>query len=140
MLGPVTSVIGSIQAIEAITGTAVTEACVDKGYRGHDYTGPATVHIGMGSRRRPRSERMRRRRRSAVEPKIGHLKSENRMGRCFLGGLAGDAINAVLAAAGSNLRKLLALLLCALTNWLSLTIKTAQNSLAPQRDRTVLAT
>lgn len=131
---------GAIQAIEAITGTAVMEACVDKGYRGHDYTGPATVHIGMASRHRPRSERLRRRRRSAVEPKIGHLKSECRMDRCFLHGLAGDAINAVLAAAGSNLRKLLALFLCALTNWLILTFKTAQNSLAPKQDRTLLVT
>ncbi len=46
-------------------------------------------------------------RRSAVEPKIGHLKSDNRMGRCFLKGLVGDEINAILAAAGSNLQKLL---------------------------------
>ena len=115
----------TIQTVEAMTATAVTEVCVDKGYRGHDYRGPATVHIGMGSRHRPRSERLRRRRRSAVEPKIGHLKSDNRMDRCFLRGLVGDAINAVLAAAGSNLRKLLALLLCALTNWLIQTIQTA---------------
>jgi len=54
-----------------------------------------------------RSERCRRRRRSAVEPKIGHLKSDHRMGRCFLAGLRGDAINAVLTAAGANMRKLL---------------------------------
>jgi transposase, IS5 family len=130
----------ALQAVEAITGMAVTEACVDKGYRGHDYIGQATVHIGMGSRHRPRAERLRRRRRSAVEPKIGHLKSENRMGRCFLRGLVGDAINALLAAAGSNLRKLLALFLCAFTNWLNLTIKTAQNSLVPQHDLTLRAT
>ena len=42
-----------------------------------------------------------------VEPMIGHLKSDNRMGRCFLKGVAGDEINAVLSAAGSNLQKLL---------------------------------
>ena len=58
---------------------------------------------------RIRAERKRSRRRSAIEPKIGHLKSDHRMGRCFLARLAGDAINAVLAAAGSNLRKLLGL-------------------------------
>ncbi len=45
-----------------------------------------------------------------LSPKIGHLKSDHRMNRCFLAGLRGDAINAVLAAAGSNLRKLLGLL------------------------------
>ncbi len=48
------------------------------------------------------------RRRSAVEPVIGHAKSEHRMGRNYLAGQAGDAINAVLAAAGYNFRRLLA--------------------------------
>ncbi|MBI3834249.1 MAG: hypothetical protein HY287_07970, partial [Planctomycetes bacterium] len=45
---------------------------------------------------------------------IGHLKSDHRMDRCFLKGLTGDAINAVLAAAGSNLQKLLRRLAAAL--------------------------
>src|SRR4051812_27501516 len=47
------------------------------------------------------------RRRSAVEPTIGHLKNEHRMGRNHLAGRAGDAVNAVLAAAGYNFRLLL---------------------------------
>jgi len=51
----------------------------------------------------PSSQKKRRKRRSAVEPKVGHLKSGNCLGRCFLKGLTGDAINAILAAAGSNL-------------------------------------
>ena len=42
------------------------------------------------------------RRRSAVEPVIGHLKAEHRMGRNTLVHSAGDAANAVLAAAGYN--------------------------------------
>lgn len=113
---------GTLAAVETITGIAVAEACVDKGYRGHDYTGPATIHIGAAGRQRPRAERLRRRRRSAVEPKIGHLKTDCRMNRCFLRGLPGDAINAILSAAGSNLRKLLKLFLFALINWLKLTI------------------
>ena len=99
--------------VEAITGVPVTDAYVDKGYRGHRYTGPAEVHIaGQRKKSATRSERVRRRRRSAIEPKIGHLKSDHRMGRCFLARLHGDAINAVLAAAGANLRKLLGLYGC----------------------------
>ena len=47
------------------------------------------------------------RRRSAVEPVIGHLKSEHRMGRNYLWHRQGDAINAVLAATGYNFRLLL---------------------------------
>ena len=46
-------------------------------------------------------------RRAAVEPVIGHLKAEHRMGRNYLGHSAGDAINAVLAAVGYNFRLLL---------------------------------
>jgi len=101
----------TLSATEHVTGVAVTDAYVDKGYRGHGYTGGADVHIaGQRKKNTTRAERKRRRRRSAIEPKIGHLKSDHRMGRCFLARLCGDAINAVLAAAGSNLRKLLGLL------------------------------
>ncbi len=101
----------TLATAEGVTGVAVTDAYVDKGYRGHGYAGGAAVHIaGQRKKNTTRAERKRRRRRSAVEPKIGHLKSDHRMGRCFLARLAGDAINAVLAAAGSNLRKLLGLL------------------------------
>jgi len=94
--------------IENNTQVNITDAYVDKGYRGHDYDGDAFVHLaGNSTRHLTRTKKKRRKRRSAVEPKIGHLKSDNRMRRCFLKGLVGDAINAVLAAAGSNLQKLL---------------------------------
>ncbi|PWJ85128.1 hypothetical protein C8D77_1288 [Mesorhizobium loti] len=45
--------------------------------------------------------------RSAVEPVIGHIKSEHRMGRNYLAHAQGDAINAILAAAGYNFSLLL---------------------------------
>jgi hypothetical protein len=65
----------------------VTDAFVDKGYRGNDYKGSPTIHIsGSSSRRLTRTQKKRRKRRSAVEPKIGHLKTDNRMGRCSLRG------------------------------------------------------
>jgi IS5 family transposase len=98
----------TLQLAENNTGVAVTDAYVDKGYRGHDYQGSATVHIAGSSKTGvSKVKQKRRRRRSAIEPKIGHLKADHRLGRCFLKGLAGDAINAILAAAGSNLLKLL---------------------------------
>ena len=109
----------TLTAVESIIGISVTDAYVDKGYRGHDYTGAAEVHIaGQRYNGASRAERKRRRRRSAVEPKIGHLKSDHRMDRCFLAGLHGDAINAVLAAAGSNMRKLLRRFFYTLIRWL----------------------
>jgi IS5 family transposase len=48
------------------------------------------------------------RRRSAIEPVIGHMKAEGHLGRCYLKGTAGDAANAVLTAVGHNLRLVLA--------------------------------
>ena len=124
----------TLATVEKVTGVAVTDAYVDKGYRGHGYTGTADVHIaGQHRKSTTRAERKRRRRRSAIEPKISHLKSDHRMGRCFLARLRGDAINAVLAAAGANLRKLLGLVrrgagqfVCALTHWMKSVAATCQ--------------
>ena len=45
-------------------------------------------------------------RRAALEPVIGHLKAEHRMGRNYLAHRMGDAINAILAAVGYNFRLL----------------------------------
>jgi IS5 family transposase len=100
----------AIKSIESLTTVPVKEVFVDKGYRGHDYKGEADVHICGQGKNCSWSLKKRKKRRSAVEPKIGHLKSDNRMGRCFLKGNTGDAINAILAAAGSNMQKLLKLL------------------------------
>jgi IS5 family transposase len=109
----------ALTTAQLISGVSITDAYVDRGFRGHGYTGPARVHVaGQGGQNASRSERRRRRRRSAIEPKIGHLKSDHRMGRCFLTRLCGDAINAVLSAAGANLRKLLRLFFYALLRWL----------------------
>ena len=47
------------------------------------------------------------RRRSAIEPSIGHMKSDHRLDRNHLTGKEGDRINALLAAVGYNFRKLL---------------------------------
>jgi len=104
----------TLEQVESNTGVALTDAYVDKGYRGHDYRGEATVHIaGSGTKRLTGAQRKRRKRRSAIEPKIGHAKHDNRMNRCYLKGLEGDAMNVILATAGANLRKLLRLLPCA---------------------------
>ena len=58
------------------------------------------------------------RRRSAIEPSIGHMKSDHRLDRNQLTGKEGDRINSVLAAAGYNFRKLLRALFFVLFQWL----------------------
>jgi len=50
-------------------------------------------------------------RRQAIEPIIGHLKSDHRLDRCYLKGQTGDAIHAVLCAAGYNIKWLMRMIL-----------------------------
>ena len=50
-------------------------------------------------------------RRQAIEPIIGHLKSDHRLDRCYLKGQTGDAIHAVLSAAGYNIKWLMRMIL-----------------------------
>lgn len=118
----------SLEQAERITGRVAKHAHCDRGYRGHGYVGPVNVQVaGTGKRNKSRWELFWRRRRCAVEPTIGHLKGGNRMGRNFLKGVEGDRINAILAACGYNLRKLLRfhflrtsqLLFSVLSRWLS---------------------
>lgn len=45
-------------------------------------------------------------RRSAIEPIIGHLKNFCRMGRNYLKGKSGDIINPIISAIGLNLRRI----------------------------------
>ena len=97
-----------MKQVKSMIGERVGEVHVDMGYRGHDYTGRATVHVDK--RRRGRTPRWLWRwmkRRAAVEPSIGHLKAEHRLERNRLRGTYGDAINAVLSAAAMNFQKLL---------------------------------
>jgi IS5 family transposase len=99
---------GAIAQVERLTKTTPQDVVVDKGYQGHRYAGEAQVHVVRTiPKRATRAVRRMLKRRAAVEPTIGHLKSDNRMSRNHLAGQAGDRINTLLAAAGYNLRKLL---------------------------------
>ena len=97
----------TIDQAEAMSGVTVERAYADKGYKGHDYKGPATVMLS--GQRRGLTPQMKRelKRRSAIEPMIGHAKNDGRLGRNYLLGHDGDRINATLAAAGHNLRLIL---------------------------------
>lgn len=99
---------GAIQQVERLTGHTPGDVMVDQGYRGHDYEGSADVHVIRSiPKRATRAIRRMLKRRAAIEPTIGHLKSDNRLNRNYLTGPEGDRINALLSAAGYNLRKLL---------------------------------
>jgi IS5 family transposase len=76
---------------------------VDRGYKGVDV---AHVQIWRSGQKRgvTRGLKAMIRRRSAIEPTIGHMKSDGKLDRNWLKGALGDALNAVLCGAGHNLR------------------------------------
>jgi transposase, IS5 family len=98
-----------IDQAERLTGRVLDgEIFVDRGYRKHDYTGPAKVHVvGKGIKDAARALRRWLKRRSAIEPLIGHMKNDGSLGRNYLAGVEGDRVNALLCGCGQNLRKLL---------------------------------
>src|ERR1700724_2538269 len=96
-----------IAQVERLTGVAVTRAYVDKGYRGHGIETP-DIHVSQSPVKRSPTIKRELRRRCAIEPVIGHAKSEGLLERNHLAGARGDAINAILVGAGHNIRLLLA--------------------------------
>ena len=100
-LGPV------VAELEQMTGVETRRIHVDRGYRGHNHRHKFRAWITGQVRRVTRPIRREMKRRAAVEPVIGHLKAEHRMGRNHLKGRDGDRANAVLAAAGYNFALLL---------------------------------
>jgi len=102
-----------LDQVAKLTGTKVRRTYVDLGYRGHDAkTAGAEIYISRQRNLPSPTIRRELKRRSAIEPVIGHLKSDGLLERNHLHGERGDAINLVLAAAGHNLRLLLAWLRC----------------------------
>jgi transposase, IS5 family len=89
-------------------GVKPTTTVVDMGFRGVD-AAVAPVQIIHRGKFKSLDAQQRRwlKRRQAIEPAIGHAKSDHRMDRCWLAGSSGDALHAVLCAAGFNLRWLL---------------------------------
>jgi IS5 family transposase len=89
-------------------GVKPRQVVVDLGYRGVDADNPGVEILHRGRwKSMTREQRRWVRRRQAIEPIIGHLKADHRMDRCWLRGATGDALHAVLCAAGYNLRWLL---------------------------------
>jgi IS5 family transposase len=99
-----------IPAIERTTGATLSRILADAGYKGHNAPASHKMRVYTQGQKRGVTAVIKRlmRRRAAVEPVIGHMKQEHRMGRNYLAHAAGDAINAVLAAAGYNFRRVLA--------------------------------
>ncbi len=95
----------AIGQVEILTDQCPDPAVVDHGYRGHGVK--RTLALMSGQRRgvTPLLKALLRRR-SAIEPEIGHMKTDGRLSRCPLKGTTGDAIFAFLCGCGHNIRKI----------------------------------
>ena len=91
-------------------GVEIRQVAADLGYRSRvveeDNAGIDLLHRGK-FKSLSKAQRRALKRRPAVEPVIGHLKDDHGMRRCWLKGQTGDAIHAVLCAAGFNIRWLM---------------------------------
>ncbi len=97
---------GALLEVGILSEQRPRTAIVDKGYRGVEVDGIRILRSGQ-RRGMTRTLKAMILRRSAIEPTIGHMKMDGRLGRNPLKGALGDALHAVLCGAGHNLRLLM---------------------------------
>ncbi|CAG0905596.1 unnamed protein product [Cyprideis torosa] len=95
----------TLQSAAINSGVQPKRVFVDKGYRGARVENVTVYRHGMRGLT-PHFKRLLRRR-STIEGTIGHTKTDGRADRCWLQGMTGDAIHALLCGAGHNIRLLL---------------------------------
>lgn len=96
----------TVASIENNIKQEVGKIFVDLGYRGNNYGKKGRVYTPSTNKELSASDKKMQKRRSAIEPVIGHLKQYGRMGRNRLKGVIGDIINPLISAIGFNLRSL----------------------------------
>ena len=122
--------------VERLTCITVERAYVDRGYKGHKHGEKAKVYIAHTHGIASPTIKRELRRRNAIEPIIGHTKSDGLLERNHLAGAAGDAINAILVAAGHNMRLLVAWLTALLRLLLTAWLPADQRQMTPARSST----
>lgn len=93
----------ALEQAAILADAPIQTAIVDKGYRGIEVPG---IRILRSGQRRGVTKGLKAmiKRRSAIEPTIGHMKSDGKLGRNWLKGALGDALHAILCGAGHNIR------------------------------------
>lgn len=97
----------TLEQVTILTDHPPKRAVVDRGYKGH---GVERTQVLISGARRGLTPALAKalKRRSSIEPEIGHMKTDGRLARCFLKGTPGDALFAVLCGCAHNIRKILA--------------------------------
>ena len=106
----------SLEQVERLTGRKIKLLTGDRGYRGKkEINGTKIMIPDVPKKSDSRYQRLKKHmlfcKRAGIEPTIGHLKSDYRLGRNFYKGVVGDAVNVLLSAAAYNFKRAMKALL-----------------------------
>ena len=93
-----------------LSGRKINVLAGDRGYRGKkEINGTKIIITDVPKKSDSRYQRMKKHKlfckRAGIEPTIGQLKSDYRLGRNFYKGVGGDTMNLLLAAAAYNFKR-----------------------------------
>jgi len=101
----------AIKQQQQLTGHVLENDYVDRGYRGVKNVLGTNIIVADNNRNKTayQKQKLRQgfRRRAAIEPRIGHLKSDHRLSRNYYKGVFGDNINVMLAVAAMNFKRMM---------------------------------
>ena len=103
----------ALAQVSKLIGKEPKTESVDRGYRGNTQIGSTKVQIPKPFNDKKQTKYQQKklkedhRKREAIEPVIGHLKTDHRLGRNFYKGIVGDNINIMLAAAAFNFKRMM---------------------------------
>lgn len=104
----------ALEQTERLLGKRTLKTLIgDRGYKGKRQINDTTIEIPKPFSNKKQSQYQQNklkkqfRRRAAIEPINGHLKTDHRLNRNFYKGIAGDNINVMLAAAAFNFKRMM---------------------------------
>tara|TARA_B100000508_G_scaffold136287_1_gene129120 strand:- start:424 stop:1752 length:1329 start_codon:yes stop_codon:yes gene_type:complete len=103
----------ALEQTKRLVGKAPKKAVVDRGYRGQKHIGETQILLPKPFNNKTQTTyqqnklKQAHRKRAAIEPVIGHLKTDHRLGRNYYKGIEGDNINIMLAAAAFNFKRMM---------------------------------
>ena len=101
------------QAEKLLEKKSIKTARVDRGYRGTSKINDVVIQsqkpFNDKTLTKYKQNKLKKHfgRRAAIEPLIGHLKSDHRINRNFYKGITGDSINVMLSAAAFNFKRMM---------------------------------
>lgn len=102
----------ALNQVERLVGKALKTVSADRGYRGNSQIGDTMVQIPKPFSKKQTKYQQKKlkkahKKRAAIEPVIGHLKSDHRLNRNFYKGIYDDNINILLASSAFNFKRMM---------------------------------